>query len=1496
MKKKAWRELSEHKKAVITIAAFVAFILLILVPLQLYVSHRLNIERDRIISTIEERYNIFITFENTSSAFLSYFELRNVLIERREEPYSFTLNINRLRFAFNLWPLLFGQSPALEIIRSVGVNRADFHVVNIALNEQDDTLIDRLAGGEPIFDLNLFFDNLFATLNAEIDHILPPLLIAGRHINVSYTTASGLFEVNDLLLNIAPTTYDRLTLALTAGVHLNFNNFFTLNGAINARGFTTSNLSMGDFQLSANNVASNFLFLGNQGLHILWGGNLLEVRKNIDHLPLDYLIRIDSLSQTLFGYFSASNFVINDFFSFDDITLQDMVSSFSFLDGSASFLYYHEAALAIYDLDGQAQLMLNHNPLNLTLNMAGNNVKTQVRNFNVNYGQHLASFNGEIDLTNFFPSGTLILQTAINNEPLRVVNNFINHDSHLELQTGAITLGGQNLAQALTIFNFDDNVYTVSSQLNQVSNPVPLSFFAHYDVSSRIGNFNLFTSRLDLSFLNGLLPAFVQNLSLSYNINGSLVGSQFNIDGYNIELTAGDNQSLSLAFSLNNNNFSLHNLQLLYGNFGLGLNLNSTVSLQPSFTGNLITDVLSYPFSGNFSDNLLNIDYNYGHISFDTLQNTLEAGINDMVIGGDLLLNFSAEAQLAGQESSAALHYLRLNNNQLNIQLNDGNFGLNSGRINQIVFSDNISQLSGSADYTRLANGYEALVTLSGGQGELYRAQVFYTDIFAGNLVVQNFPLTRLNVPELDGLASLNLTVDNSDGLAALGDVTVSGWFNNNRLQFYTGFNYSPARVALNSISAQYGVWLTYGGSFVADFNENFVRFSTEVGHFFNYYRTSLAFYLQEDNPSGPSSFNSFLNNNFSGLVEMGSLQVKGRTAFSASRIAIARQGHNFRLTGREGIDLDVFLNLAAQQLNLNIFNKDGLSLFANANFSEESFNIDVSHFAAPLPMFNPFLLRGESNRLLGFERGTITGSLNINHDRLINGAVNFNNSALVSPFSPGTRLLLNHSLLIENNVITTGEGWRFNVNRNIFTLQIEISLNLPSFIYTINLNVDGDRGIPFAFGIGNQVRFSGNATGWAQLQGNEQMGFLSGRLNVPFGQGGLGNLAALMGSDEDRRVNPTIREVRPGYTFIASPNRGLNTDYFNGLRSNFIGAGTSSQNDTTGLFTIVSGNDFSFFVPSVQLPIISTTFAPGQQANLMLEIVMGGQGFAYMEADLRIRRGWISYANSTFNIRDGGVVQLNEQIGFNPMLIFDADLRLPSANNQIITMHFANQAVDDYDPTFSATPAMTNNQILVALGATFLPSLQNVLAADDDFLQNQGFNNNFVLADDEATVSEVNALNTMAQLGGDLLNQYAANAFANLLRNITFVDVISIRTNLVSNLILNQLNPEGFTTDEELWRSLIEGSSIYAGWYFNNQFSLQGSLGAGRGDDERIEPTIGLSALFNTPFFMAEMSIGSNFANNQTGLFINDVSLTLSRSITFRSWAHFWSQLIGRE
>jgi hypothetical protein len=1512
---------SKKKRSIISLLIFLAFLVIVLIPLQFYTTYRLNKERDNLIREIEERHNIEISFENTSSAFLSRFELRNVVIVDKENPENLAVTINRLQFSFNLLALFRRRLSALDLIRSVQLNRVDIKVINIKerTEEQRDyqKIIDELTAGSEravneIFDIRALLNDLFLTLENSYEAILPPLFISGKSINIDYTNNLGRFRAGSMIASIMPVD-DRLQLSLTAELTADIGELYHIESSANIKGSVTSNLSAGDFQAAVSTIRSNLFSISQQGLRLVWGGGILEARKNIDNIPIDYVIRIDANNRSVYTHFSADRFNLNDFIEVSDANLRDRANFFTFFNGSGSFLYYYNNNLAYYDAEGFFRFNGEEEPIDITVNMAGNNLKSQIKELKLEYNTLSASFSGNIDLTNLFPSGTFRFENEI--KPgifLKTESIFNNYGSYLEINTPRLTVNNTDIATGHTLIAIKDKAYNFNIGFNEADGGT-ISLAGFYDLPTRSGSLSFDTTGFSFARLADLeiAPAFLTAFTLNSTISGFIENRQFFIEGRSIELKQDENHRFFTAFTLNNSLLSIPTIEAQWGNYAVGLSFISTLGKEPVFSGNFMSQAMYYPFTGSFKDQLLSVAFAYGQLSFAADEKYLKVEIDNMPLvttEDPLLLNFAAEASFK-ENIEAQLQYLRVNNSALHTELSRGRFNRSSGRIEQIIYSDGISVLRGSADYRQSDRGYDAFFSIAGSGNEIYRGEFFYTDALKGNVTIENFPLERLGQPELEGLASLNVAITNTDTLEAVGGIGINGYYNNKMLKFNTNFNYDRDALSLTNLSAQYGKWLTYGGIFLADFNEHSLSFSTDIGHFYNFYQTGLSFYIKEKKAEARSSMASFVSNDFSGLIEFDTLKVKGRNMLSLSRLAIDREGAVFRLEGHEGITMNALFNTEEQLFSLNIDNKDTIELHASGNLTPQDFQIEIDSFYFPLQMFNPMLIFQESKRMLGFERGGLNGRLVIAKNMIMNGYLQFDNGILISPFSPGTKLALTDRLTIENNVVSTGSGWLFNVNNNTLRINAEANLTFPDILYTATVEIDGRRGIPFSFDIHNQVKFNGNVTGWTRFQGDRSTGYLSGRLEMPFAQGSLGNLTTL-GGNVTRPPDPTIKTVRPGFTLIAGPDRTLNQNYYNGITETFVSASKDSRTDTTGLFTIASGNDFSFYVPNIAIPTLVATLSPGQTANIMLDITKNGDTLSYVEGDLRVYKGEINYFGNTFNIKEGGLIRLNEETSFNPELIFDADLRVSPTSNQIITMHFHNRALDSYNPTFTAEPSMSNNEIMLALGSTFIPSLSNVTAANNsDRLPsfNNEFNNTPDTDDEESS-----GFQTIVRTSGDFVGEYLSRAAENLLRRIPFIDIVSVKTDFVSNLALDQLqtassnssiNNNSFGNDNFNVFDYLSGTSIYAGSYIAENFFLQASIGVDKEtntqrymqeNSERLVPTVGLSMQFTTPIFLVEWAFNPNFSSLNS-LFTPAVSLSLSKTFTFKNWSDFVNQLKGR-
>ncbi len=266
---------------------------------------------------------------------------------------------------------------------------------------------------------------------------------------------------------------------------------------------------------------------------------------------------------------------------------------------------------------------------------------------------------------------------------------------------------------------------------------------------------------------------------------------------------------------------------------------------------------------------------------------------------------------------------------------------------------------------------------------------------------------------------------------------------------------------------------------------------------------------------------------------------------------------------------------------------------------------------------------------------------------------------------------------------------------------------------------------------------------------------------------------------------------------------------------------------------TLTTGKNVSLIYPNFDSPILRATFAENQKIDL---VIVAPQMSVNIGGALAFRSGEIYYVQKNFYVTEGALKFssiLSELTGdATPTLNLRARLReFDFDGNRVdIFLILQDSPLTALEPRFESIPLKSTNEILELLG-------QNIVSGSDS-----GFSSVVALA--SAATDVVSRL-------GLIQNTTISLGFTSVIRNFLGLDVFTIRTNLLANIIYDALpGIIGDTSVTPLARYL-DNTTMYIGKYLHEDLYLQGMLhfrrdprGKGRsflGDDLKIETEVSL-------------------------------------------------------
>lgn len=291
---------------------------------------------------------------------------------------------------------------------------------------------------------------------------------------------------------------------------------------------------------------------------------------------------------------------------------------------------------------------------------------------------------------------------------------------------------------------------------------------------------------------------------------------------------------------------------------------------------------------------------------------------------------------------------------------------------------------------------------------------------------------------------------------------------------------------------------------------------------------------------------------------------------------------------------------------------------------------------------------------------------------------------------------------------------------------------------------------------------------------------------------------------------------------------------------------------------------DFDIIVgQKVQLlfnPFLRGVVAPGTPLSIYFDSYSGDLEF---KSDITLRGGEISWLNRNFYMKEGRIVFNETQDSIDPKVTVRAETRERDDNGNMVTITLSanNQPVSTFNPTFTATPAKSEREIMRLLGQ--------------------------VVSADSSGVSDIFGA------GGDWLVQSTVmRRVENTLRELLNFDIVSIRTNVLQNSL--KLSMDENTKNKQLSvGNFIDNSTVYIGKYFGSSIYLDSML-HWTYDEHKInngtsvngvvfQPEIGFEMA--SPFANIRLQVAPDIDSLQKGLlstWVPSTSLTLSWKYAF--------------
>ncbi|NCB00721.1 MAG: hypothetical protein EOM67_00970 [Spirochaetia bacterium] len=246
--------------------------------------------------------------------------------------------------------------------------------------------------------------------------------------------------------------------------------------------------------------------------------------------------------------------------------------------------------------------------------------------------------------------------------------------------------------------------------------------------------------------------------------------------------------------------------------------------------------------------------------------------------------------------------------------------------------------------------------------------------------------------------------------------------------------------------------------------------------------------------------------------------------------------------------------------------------------------------------------------------------------------------------------------------------------------------------------------------------------------------------------------------------------------------------------------------------FSFTGGKNVTFVYPNEENPIVSATVADNQKLKISIS---SPSMVTIMEGNVALRSGEIFYVQENFYITEGSLVFPKGQPGniesTEPILNLRARLRkFDTQGDRIdIFLILQNDTLTNINPRFESFPLRTNNEILQILG-------QNLFSANIAENPDGGFQS--ILSAASAATDVISRLGLIQGTG-------ITFGFSSLIRESLGLDVFSIRSNLLQNIIIEAIPGMSSEVTTSPISRYLDNTTLYIGKYLLDQLYLQGLL-----------------------------------------------------------------------
>ncbi len=282
---------------------------------------------------------------------------------------------------------------------------------------------------------------------------------------------------------------------------------------------------------------------------------------------------------------------------------------------------------------------------------------------------------------------------------------------------------------------------------------------------------------------------------------------------------------------------------------------------------------------------------------------------------------------------------------------------------------------------------------------------------------------------------------------------------------------------------------------------------------------------------------------------------------------------------------------------------------------------------------------------------------------------------------------------------------------------------------------------------------------------------------------------------------------------------------------------------------SISTGRRVEFLWPRRNFPIIQANADTDQTMTVYYDNITDS---LQVRGQMNLKSGEIYYFQRSFYIKEGIITFNENEDKFDPLLIVDAQIKEIDNSGSPVTISLIvdNEPLSSFTPRFEANPTLSTTEIASILGTNLYTQ----------FDQNQG------------------ELTSALLITGDLFSQFSiVRSFEQQMKDVFNLDLFSIRTQMIQNVILDRVLNQEITQDPEsdgTVGSYLDNTTLFLGKYLGNDLFLealvqiqQDPITTGEFGQNELDLSMEVGLEWKTPFFLLNFSVSPDFEEPMNSL-----------------------------